>query len=77
MPVSVRLRPDVERLLDEAIRRTRKSRSAVIHDALDAFLKPRQPSLGESIRRALAHAPGGFDIERKQPESADKRAWKR
>lgn len=77
MPISVRLKPDVERLLEEAARRERKSRSAVIHDALDAFLRRRRPKLGDAIRRALAETPGGFGIERAQPSRADKRAWKR
>ncbi|MGQ0653421.1 MAG: CopG family ribbon-helix-helix protein [Betaproteobacteria bacterium] len=77
MPISVRLKPEVERLLDEAARRQRKSRSAVIHDALDAFLRPRRPRLGDAIRSALAEVPGGFGIERAQPAKSDTRAWKR
>jgi len=77
MPISVRLKPDVERLLEEAARRERKSRSAVIHDALDAFLRRKRPKLGDAIRRALAESPGGLGIERTQPRRSDKRAWKR
>ncbi len=77
MPVSVRLKPEVERLLDEASRRERKTRSAVIHDALAAFLKHKRPGLGDAVRRALAEAPGGLAIEREQPAATDKRAWKR
>ena len=77
MPVSVRLKPEVERLLDEASRRERKTRSAVIHDALAAFLKRGRPGLGDAVRRALAEVPGGLGIEREQPATTDKRAWKR
>lgn len=77
MPISVRLKSDIAQLLDEASRRERKTRSAVIHDALAAFLKRRRPRLGDALRRALAEAPGGLGIERKQPAAKDKRAWKR
>ena len=77
MPISIRLKPDLERLLAQATRRERKTRSAVIHDALSAFLVRRRPRLGDAIRRALAEAPEGFGIERRQPTRADKRAWKR
>jgi len=77
MPISVRLKPHLERLLDEAGRRKRKSRSALIHDALDDFFKRQRPKLGDAVRRALAEAPQGFGIEREQPAKADKRAWKR
>lgn len=77
MPISVRLKPDLERLLDEASRRERKTRSAVIHDALAAFLKRRRPGLGDAVRRVLAEVPGGLGIEREQPAATDKRAWKR
>ncbi|MGH8705074.1 MAG: ribbon-helix-helix protein, CopG family [Burkholderiales bacterium] len=77
MPISVRLKPELERLLDEASRRERRSRSAVIHDALGAFLKRRRTKLGDAIRRALADAPQGFGIEREQPASAERRGWKR
>ena len=77
MPLSVRLKPDLERLLDQVSRRAGKSRSAVIHEALAAFLKPQTPRLGSAIRRALAEAPEGFGIERKQPALTDRRSWKR
>ena len=77
MPISIRLKPELERLLVQATRRERKTRSAVIHDALAAFLVHRRPRLGDAIRRALAEAPEGFGIERGQPTRADKRAWKR
>lgn len=77
MPISVRLKPEIERLLDKASRRERRTRTAVIHDALAAFLRRRRPSLGDALRRALAQAPQGFGIEREQPPLADKRSWKR
>ncbi|MEO7726767.1 MAG: hypothetical protein ABIS45_05895 [Burkholderiales bacterium] len=75
MPISVRLKPELESLLAQASRRSRKSRSALIHDALTIFLKPQRPRLGTAISRALAEAPDGFGIERMQPKAADKRNW--
>lgn len=77
MPLSVRLKPEIERLLDTTSRRERKTRSAVIHDALAAFLKHRRPRLGDAIRHALTEAPEGFGMERKQPRAAERRAWNR
>ena len=77
MPISVRLKPQLERLLDAAARRERKSRSAIIHEALTDRLQPLRPQLGDAIREALVTAPGGFALERNQPKSPDKRAWGR
>ena len=77
MPTSIRLKPELERLLAQATRRDRKTRSAVIHDALSAFLVRRRPRLGDAIRRALAEAPEGLGIERAQPTRMDRRPWKR
>lgn len=77
MPLSVRLKPEVEQLLDAASRRDRKSRSTLVNDALSAFLKPQRPRLGAAIRSALSTAPGGFGIQREQPENTEKRNWKR
>ena len=77
MPISVRLKPELEQLLDNTSRRARRSRSALIHDALTAFLKPQRPQLGAAIRRALAEMPQGFGIEREQPKAADRRDWGR
>jgi predicted transcriptional regulator len=76
MPISVRLKPDLERLLEDASRRDRRSRSALIQDALTAFLKPQHPRLGTAIRDALARMPRGLGIEREQPPAAEKRDWK-
>ena len=77
MPISVRLKPELQRLLDELSRRERKSRSAVIHELLSAQLTRRRPHLAHALRRALAEAPEGFGISRDQPAKSDKRAWKR
>ena len=77
MPISVRLKPDLEQLLDKASRRDRRSRSALIHEALTAFLKPQHPKLGAAIRQALSRMPCGFGIGREQSPAADKRDWKR
>jgi hypothetical protein len=77
VPISVRLKPELEKLLDQASRRDRRSRSALIHDALTAFLKPQHPGLGTAIRDALAKTPRGVGIEREQSLAAEKRDWKR
>lgn len=77
MPMSVRLKPEIEDLLEKASRRDRRSRSALIHEALAAFLKPQRPKLGAAIRHALAEEPKGFGIEREQPQAVDKRNWRR
>jgi predicted transcriptional regulator len=73
----VRLKPDLEELLDATARRERKSRSAIIHEALAARLRPVKPRLGDVIRAVLATAPAGLRLERKQPSKTDRRAWKR
>ncbi|HEV8551989.1 MAG TPA: hypothetical protein VGR65_01185 [Casimicrobiaceae bacterium] len=77
MPLSVRLKPELEQLLAATARRERKSRSAIIHEALAARLRPVKPRLGDVIRGALANAPNGFALERKQPRKVDRRAWER
>ena len=75
MPMSVRLKPEVERLLDRACKRGRKTRSALIHEALTAYLEPRKARLGDVIRDALGKPAEGFYLVRSQPRSADKRNW--
>ena len=75
MPISVRLKPELEELLNKASRRARKSRSAIIHDALASFLKPQRPKLGTAIRLALSKMPRGAGIRRGQPAATDKRDW--
>ena len=77
MPISIRLRPDVERLLDQRARREHKTRTALVHEALDAWLKPSSIGLGSAIRAALVDAPDGFGIERNQPAESDPRDWER
>ena len=77
MPLSVRLKPELEQLLDAAARREKKSRSAIIHEALAARLRPVKPRLGDAIRRALADTADGFALEREQPRKPDRRAWER
>ena len=77
MPMSVRLKPDIERLLDQACRHTRKKRSVLIHEALAVYLRPRRARLGDLIRQALVESPGGLGIERDQPRRVDKRSWGR
>jgi predicted transcriptional regulator len=77
VPISVRLKPELQRRLDELSRRERKSRSAVIHELLTAQLARRRPHPAELFRRALALEPRGFGIKRRQPRKPDKRAWKR
>ena len=77
MPISVRLKPDLERLLDAAVRRERKSRSAIVHEALTARLQPLRARLGDVIRAALVDAPDGLALDRGQPKAAEKRAWRR
>jgi predicted transcriptional regulator len=77
MPLSVRLKPELEHLLDAAARRERKSRSAIIHEALAVRLRPVKLRLGDAIREALAEASDGFALDRKQPRKADRRTWGR
>ena len=75
MPLSVRLKPELEQLLAATARREHKSRSAIIHEALAVRLRPAKSRLGDVIRGALAGMSGGFALERKQPSKVDRRAW--
>jgi len=75
MPISIRLKPSLERLLNATCRRERKTRSALIHEALAAYLRPTQANLGEALAEALAASPRGFGVERDQPAAADQRDW--
>ena len=77
MPTSIRLNPEIGRLLDQRAKRERKTRTALIHEALDAWLKPPRPNLGGVIRAALSDVPDGFAIEREQPTKVDPRDWQR
>ena len=75
MPISVRLKPQLERLLDSACKRERKTRSELVHEALAAFLRPKRGNLGDAIAEALAASPRGFGIQRNQPAAAESRDW--
>ena len=77
MTMSVRLKPELGRLLAAVAKRERKSRSAIIHEALAARLQPRRSRLGDVIRSALADVPDGFALDRRQPKAPDRRAWGR
>ena len=74
MTLSVRLKPELARLLDRAVRRRRKSRSALVHEALKQYLSPPRPLLGDVIREVLADRPLGLGIERQQPSAPEPRA---
>lgn len=75
MAISVRLKPELSKVLERECKRQRKTRSALIHEALAAYLKPKQRNLGEALAEALAASPRGFGIERAQPATVDKRDW--
>ena len=77
MPTSVRLKPEIEKLLDQACKSKHKNRSTVINEALAEFLKPRRPNLGELFEELLKESPQGFRIKRQQPKTPDKRDWLR
>ena len=77
MAISVRLKPDISKALERECKRQRKTRTALIHEALAAFLQPARPRLGDVIRELLADSPRGLGLERNQPEVADQRDWGR
>lgn len=77
MLVSLRIKPDVAPLLKQACKAGRKTRTAVIHEALEAYLKRSEAPLGDVIRQALKGTPGGFGLERRQPRRAERRKWGR
>ncbi len=78
MTVSVRLKPEIAKVLERECKRRRKTRTALIHEALEAFLQPPPTArLGEVIRGVLADSPRGLGLERAQPEAADLRDWGR
>ena len=74
MTLSVRLKPDLARLLDRAARRQRKPRSAVVHEALAQYLVPARPRLGDVIRDLLSDSPLGLGIERLPTAKSERRA---
>ena len=76
MSISVRLKPELSKVLDRECKRQRKTRTALIHEALDAYLNAKPQNLGDALAAALAVSPQGFGIERAQPAAADVRDWK-
>ncbi len=77
MPIYVRLKPELSKVLERECKRQRKTRSALIHEALTAFLQPRRPTLGEVLREVMADTPDGWGLERNQPATSDARDWGR
>ena len=77
MAISVRLKPEISKVLERECKRQRKTRTALIHEALAAFLQPSRPRLGDVIREVLADSPQGLGLERSQPEAAERRDWER
>lgn len=75
MTISVRLKPELSKVLERECKRQRKTRSALIQEALAAYLKPRQRNLGDAFSEALAASPRGFGIKRAQPAAVDERDW--
>jgi predicted transcriptional regulator len=75
MTVSMRLKPDIAKLVDRECKRRRVTRTALIHDALVSYLQPQRPRLGDVIREVLADSPQGLGLQRMQPEQADARDW--
>ena len=52
MTISVRLKPELSKVLERECKRQRKTRSALIQEALAAYLKPRQRNLGDALSEA-------------------------
>ena len=75
MSISVRLKPEISKVLARVCKQQRKTRTAIIHEALAAYLAPRQRNLGDVLADALAESPQGFSIERNQPSKAEARDW--
>lgn len=67
MKTTLTIEPDVERLLQHAIRRTGKSMKAVVNDALRLGLRARTKSPGVRQFKVEPHAFGfkaGVDVDR-------------
>lgn len=77
MSISVRLKPEIAKVLERECKRQRKTRTDLIHAALAAYLLPARPRLGDVIRDVLAQSPEGLGLERDQPGFADVRDWGR
>ena len=77
MSISVRLKPELSKVLERECKRQRKTRTALIHEALTAFLQPQRPRLGDVLREVMADTPEGWGLERNQPATSDTRDWGR
>ena len=77
MAISVRLKPELSKALERECKRQRKTRTALIHEALTAFLQPPRPRLGDVLREVMADTPRGWGLERGQPAESDRRDWDR
>lgn len=75
MAISVRLKPELSKALERECKRQRKTRSALIHEALTAFLQPQRPALGDVLRDIMADTPAGWGLQRDQPAASDARDW--
>ena len=75
MLISVRLKPELSKVLERECKRQRKTRTALIHEALTAFLQPQRPKLGDVLRDVMADTPQGWRLERNQPAASDAREW--
>ncbi len=72
MSISVRLKPDISKVLERECKRQRKTRTALIHEALAAYLQPPRARLGDVIREVLADSPQGLGLERQRLQVADR-----
>ena len=77
MSISVRLKPEISKVLERECKRQRKTRTALIHEALAAYLQPQRPRLGDVLRDVTADTPQGWGLERNQPQESDPRDWSR
>lgn len=75
MAISVRLKPELSDVLERECKRQRKTRTALIHEALTAYLQPQRPTLGDVLRDVMADTPDGWGLERDQSATSDTRDW--
>ena len=74
MPISIRLEPELEKLLEALCKREHKTKTEIIHYALRQVLVPKK-SAAQTIKEALREIEPGFHIERNQPMKSDERDW--
>ena len=67
MSISVRLKPAISKVLERECKRQRKTRTALIHEALAAYFQPERKRLGDVLRDVMADTPQGWGLERNQP----------